>query len=101
MADKVLGTSSTMNAAAKNFHDDALEFDASTTNLRNTANDLQATWKGSGYQAFVSALQRWEQDMKNVGADLTNLSDGVAKSSAVFQTVDEDIRNAFAPFADF
>ena len=99
MADKVLGTSSTMNATATKFHNNVTQFDTATTNLRSAVADLAATWKGAGYTAFVAAMGTWEQHMNIVSTDLTNLSDAVTKSDAVFQSVDSDISRAFAPFA--
>jgi len=101
MADKVLGTSSAMNQAATNFRNHVLDFDTKTQNLRTAVSDLQATWKGGGYDTFVSAMGTWDHHMNIISTDLTNLSDGVSKSDAVFQSVDADISKAFQPFVGF
>jgi len=98
-ADKVLATSSAMTATATKFHNHVQSFDTATTNLKNAVDHLQQTWKGGGYDTFVAAMGKWDQHMNVVKVDLTNLSDAVSKSDAVYQSVDADIQKHFAPFA--
>lgn len=101
MADKVLGTSQEMTAAATSFQNHVLEFDTATKTLQGAVTHLQETWCGGGYDSFVLAMGNWDKDMNIIKTDLTNLSDGVKKSDAVFTSVDDDIARAFAPFAGF
>jgi WXG100 family type VII secretion target len=98
--DQILGTSSTMQGAANNFHNHVLDFDQLTINLLNAVNDLANSWLGGGYDTFVAAWGTWDNHMAVVKTDLTNLSDAVQKSDVVFQDIDADIVKAFAPFTE-
>jgi uncharacterized protein YukE len=67
MADKVLGSSAAMNAAATSFRNHVLDFDTATANLSTAVAELQATWKGGGYDTFVTAMGKWDHHMKISG----------------------------------
>ena len=99
--DQVLGTSSAMQQTANRFHGHVIDFDTATRNIQTAVAELAATWFGSGYDTFTTAMGKWDHDMNIVKTDLTNLADAVQKSDVVFQSVDQDIANAFAPFAGF
>jgi WXG100 family type VII secretion target len=98
--DQIKGTSSAMQAAANSFHNHVTDFDQKTTNLNNAVIELANSWFGGGYDTFSLAWGNWDSHMTIIKTDLTNLSDGVQKSDVVFQSVDDDISRAFAPFAE-
>ena len=99
--DQILGTSSAMQAAATSFHNHVTDFDQKTTALQNAVTELANTWYGSGYTTFVAAMGTWDGHMTTIKTDLTDLSDAVQKSDVVFQSLDDDIAKAFAPFAGY
>jgi WXG100 family type VII secretion target len=98
MADKVSASSSAMSEAEANFKQRLDEFDQATQNIRNAVNNLASTWQGNGYQAFTSAMTKWDGDMKNVGQDLQCLADAVRQSDSAFQDLDASIAKAFSGF---
>ena len=99
--DQIVGTSSAMQQAATTFHGHVIDFDTATKNIQTAVVELANTWFGGGYDTFTSAMGKWDHDMNIVKTDLTNLADAVQKSDVVFQSVDQDIAKAFAPFAGF
>ena len=100
--DHIQGTSSTMQGAANKFHQHVIDFDTATRNIQTAVADLASSWYGDGYtNGFQPAMLKWDHDMGIVKTDLTNLADAVQKSDAVFQSVDQDIKGAFAPFAGY
>jgi WXG100 family type VII secretion target len=99
--DQIKGTSSAMQGAAKNFHQHVIDFDTATRNIQAAVTDLQNTWYGGGYQTFAGGMTSWDHHMNIIKTDLTNLADAVQKSDVVFQSVDQDIANAFKPFDGF
>jgi len=98
MADAVGASSSAMSAAETKFKERLQEFETATQNIRNAVNELASTWKGNGYQAFTSAMGKWDTDMQNVGQDLQHLCDAVRQSDTAFQDLDASISKAFSGF---
>jgi len=97
-SDKVGAVSSEMRAAETNFRNCLQEFDTATQHIRNAVNGLAASWSGSGYQAFESAMLKWDGDMRTVGQDLEALTNAVHKADAAFQDLDTQISQAFSGF---
>ncbi|GHO72400.1 hypothetical protein KSD_01710 [Ktedonobacter sp. SOSP1-85] len=98
MADTVGASSAAMQAAEANFKNRVQEFETATQNIRNAVNELASTWKGNGYQSFMSAMGKWDTDMSNVGQDLQHLSDAVRQADSGFQDLDAGIARSFAGF---
>jgi WXG100 family type VII secretion target len=98
MADKVGASSTAMSNAETDFKNRLLEFETATQNIRNAVNELASSWTGNGYQAFTSAMAKWDTDMKNVGQDLQHIADAVRQSDSAFQDLDASIAKAFSGF---
>jgi WXG100 family type VII secretion target len=98
MADNVGASSTAMSTAESDFKKSLLEFETATENIRNAVNELASSWKGNGYQAFTSAMTKWDTDMKHVGQDLQHIAEAIRQSDSAFQDLDASIAKAFSGF---
>src|SRR5579864_7786367 len=98
MAEDIGVRSGDMSSAEQDFKNRVQEFDTATQHIRQAVENLAASWKGNGYQAFTSAMAKWDKDMQAVGQDLQHLSDAVRQADSAFQDLDASIAKAFSGF---
>ena len=94
--DRVGASPATMAAAVANFNNRYNEFVAASQNITQDTLDLQASWKGAGYDSFTEAMGGWNKDITNVTTDLQSLSLTVNSSSNAIVETDQNISKAFA-----
>jgi WXG100 family type VII secretion target len=98
MSDQVGASSSAMAQAVSDFNARVAEFEQASQRINTAVSNLASTWKGAGYQAFVSAMDKWRKDMEAVSTDLQQLSEATHKSNEAFQSLDQQIKQAFSGF---
>ena len=98
MSDQVGASSSAKAQAVNNFNTRLVEFEQASQHINTAVSELAHTWKGAGYQAFVSAMDKWRKDMESVSTDLQHLSEATSKSDEHFQNLDQQISRAFSGF---
>ena len=98
MADLTQSSSSEIQKVITEYNSSVEEFNAATTNIRNSVTTLQETFHGQGSQAFNAAAEKWSSDMKTVGENLTSLSTSLKQVDAGFQQLDASTSKTFSGF---
>jgi WXG100 family type VII secretion target len=95
-SDRVGASPGAMAAAVTNFNTRYNEFVAASQNITQDTLNLQASWKGGGYNSFTEAMRGWNTDITNVTTDLQSISLAVNSSSEAIVQTDQNIARAFA-----
>jgi WXG100 family type VII secretion target len=95
MADRVGGSPQAMHDAVINFNNRYAEFVEGQQNISADVLNLQATWKGQGYDEFTEAMGTWNTDIGLVLQDLQSMSLGVQQSGEAIMQGDQNIARAF------
>ena len=95
MADRVGGSPQAMRDAVTNFNNRYAEFVHAEQQISADTLELQATWKGNGYNEFSGAMGSWNTDIGLVLQDLQSMSLGVQQSGQAIENADFVIAKAF------
>lgn len=89
---------SDVESAVQNYNQKVSEFENASKDINSAAENLMATWKGQGSQAFDAAVQKWQHDMQLISSDLQAIAETMTKAHIAITDTDNQIAKAFQGF---